>query len=104
MTHYRILDEAAADLEAAATWYERQRVGLGHEFIAEYRARLVSALELLGTGAQVGVTPGGAAIRRYRFKRFSHYSILLAEIDDNITVLALAHSSRRPGFWNDRLK
>ncbi len=79
-------------------------MGLGHEFIAEYRARLASALDMLGTGAQVGVTPGGAVIRRYRFKRFSRYSLLLAAIGDNLTVLALSHSSQRPDFWIDRLK
>jgi hypothetical protein len=29
----RLREEADRDLAAAATWYEHQRVGLGHEFL-----------------------------------------------------------------------
>lgn len=31
----RLREEADQDLSAAATWYERQREGLGHEFLDE---------------------------------------------------------------------
>lgn len=31
----RLREEADQDLAAAASWYERQRPGLGHEFLAE---------------------------------------------------------------------
>jgi len=31
----RLREEADRDLDAAATWYEQQRDGLGHEFLDE---------------------------------------------------------------------
>lgn len=104
MSRYRITDDAAADLDAAATWYEEQREGLGVELVAEFRNRVDAALQMSGIGAPAGTTPGGAAIRRYRFRRFKRYAFLMATIDGMPTVLAVEHSSRRPGFWRDRLK
>jgi toxin ParE1/3/4 len=100
---YEILDDALADLDAAATWYEEQREGLGLELVAEFRERLAFALEMPGAGAPAGHTPGGNEIRRHRLRRFKRYAILLATIDGTSTVLAFAHSSRRPGYWRDRL-
>ncbi len=104
MSRYRTLDEATADLDAAATWYEEQRRGLGLELTTEFRQRVHSAIDIPGAGAPAGFTPGGAEIRRYRFRRFKRYAILMATIDRVPTVLAVEHSSRRPGFWRDRLK
>jgi len=101
---FRILDEALLDLDAAACWYEEQRQGLGQELLGEFRERLEAALETPGTGARVGDTPGGSEIHRYRLERFKRYAILLATIRQEPTVLAFEHSSRRPGFWRDRLK
>jgi plasmid stabilization system protein ParE len=101
---YRILDEATAELDSAATWYEEQREGLGLELVAEFRERLAWALDMPTTGSPVGHTPGGREIRRFRLRRFKRFAILLATIDEVPTVLAFEHSSRRPGYWRDRLK
>ena len=40
MTTYRLVAEPGADLDVAATfeWYEKERSGLGQEFLAELRA------------------------------------------------------------------
>jgi toxin ParE1/3/4 len=100
---YKILEEAIAELDAAATWYEEQREGLGLELVAEFRERLAFALELPSAGSPAGRTPGGSEIRRFRLSRFKRYAILLATIDDVLTVLAFEHSSRRPGYWRERL-
>lgn len=104
MKRYEFLDEAAAELEEATTWYEEQRKGLGLELLAEFRERLAWALEMPTTGAPAGYTPGGSQIRRFRLRRFKRYAILLATIHGTPTVLAFEHSSRRPWYWRDRLK
>lgn len=104
MKSYEILDEASDDLDAAAVWYEEQREGLGLELVAEFRERLAFALENPGLGAAGGHTPGGNEIRRFRLRKFKRYAIVMAIIDDMPTVLAFEHSSRRPGYWRDRLK
>jgi plasmid stabilization system protein ParE len=103
VSRYRILEEALADLDAAATWYEEQSEGLGLELTAEFRRRLNAALEAPGTGAPAGRTPGAAIIRRYRFHRFKRYALVMAVIGEIPTVLAVEHSSRKPGYWRDRL-
>lgn len=103
MSRYRILDEALEDLDAATSWYEEQREGLGLELLAEFRERVDRALAMSSAGSPAGTTPGGAQIRRYRFHRFKRYALLMATIDGMPTVLAVEHSSQRPGFWRDRL-
>jgi hypothetical protein len=105
MRPHKIRKEAAAEIADAAGWYEREAApGLGAELVAEYEARLATALELPGAGAIVGTTASGQPIRRYRLERFERYSILIAEIGGMPTVLAFACSDRRPGYWRDRLK
>lgn len=104
MNGYKILDEATADLAAAATWYEQQREGLGLEVLVEFRQQLTAALEMLGTGAPAWYTPGGSEIHRFRLRRFKPYAILIATIDELPTVLAFEHSSRRPGYRRQRVK
>jgi toxin ParE1/3/4 len=100
---FGILPEATAELDAAASWYEQQREGLGLELVTEFRERLAFALAMPGTGAPAGHTEGGTEIRRFRLLRFKRYAIMLATIRGVPTVLAFAHSSRRPGYWRDRL-
>lgn len=104
MIPHRILPEALAELDAAAFWYEDQREGLGLELVSEYEKRLDLALRMPHVGTLAGATSRGNDIRRFRLERFTRYAILMATIDDIPTVLAFEHSSRRPGYWRDRLK
>jgi plasmid stabilization system protein ParE len=39
--------------------------------------------------------------RRYRFRRFP-YLLVYHATPDRITVLAVAHAKRRPGYWKTR--
>ena len=32
-----------------------------------------------------------------------HYSVIYRERDDGISVIAVAHPSRKPGYWLDRI-
>jgi hypothetical protein len=101
---YKIRKEAADEIAEAASWYEQHAApGLGADLIAEYETRLNTALELPGTGAIVATTAAGNPVRRYRLARFKRYAILTAEIDGCPTVLAFECSSRKPGYWHDRL-
>lgn len=59
MKPYRIREEAAEEIADAALWYEREAArGLGTELIAEYEARLETALQLPGAGTIVERSPG----------------------------------------------
>lgn len=41
-------------------------------------------------------------VRRFLLRRFP-YSVVFIELDAEIRVLAIAHTSREPGFWRNRL-
>lgn len=99
-----IRPEALAELADAVDWYEEQRAGLGGQLLAEFEERVAFAISEVGTGAPVATLSGGTEIRRYRLRRFGRYSIFLMITSDALTVVAFAHSSRRPGYWKSRVK
>ena len=94
--------EAVEELEAAALFYEERSVGLGSAFLAA----VDGAIERLHkTGVSVHAAPPGISpetgIRRILLHRFP-FSIVFVELDEEIRVLAVAHASRRPGYWKKR--
>lgn len=94
-------DEAAAELIDAVGWYRRQRRGLEREFLREIR----QGLRVVKAGPEVwplaaGVPPA-LGIRRYLVRRFP-YAICYRVRSGNLEVLAVAHHSRRPGYWRGR--
>lgn len=88
-----------ADLEAmeAASWYEKQRVGLGRAF----RLELEAALDRVRNNPQlygVDLEPFRAC-PLHRFPYTLHY----LELSEMIWILAVAHQSRRRGYWQNRM-
>jgi plasmid stabilization system protein ParE len=79
-------------------WYEGQRAGLGSEFLGAIHAVL----------RRVGAAPEQFApwsdsprFRRALAGRFP-YAIFFHIVGDEPVVVAVAHTSRRPGYWLDR--
>ena len=103
MRKLRILAAAAEEAAEAAAWYEMQRPGLG----AEFERALDAALDLLEEEiVPLTSVPGAAGkrgARRLILKRFP-YDVVVRERGAEIVVIALAHHSRRPGYWRDRLR
>jgi plasmid stabilization system protein ParE len=96
----RIIIRAIAenDIAKARRWYERQRVGLGGEFIAEVRA----ALERLQADSDLGIDVF-EHMRRYSVRRFPYGVFYIVEAD-SIRVLAVLHARRSPRAWKRRLR
>jgi plasmid stabilization system protein ParE len=97
----RISDEADAEMAEAARWYERNRVGLGLEFLAAVDA----AVTRIEENPRIGSRPPGVdddEIRRVFVRRFP-YHVVYIELPDRLQVLAVAHDRRRPAYWVDRL-
>jgi plasmid stabilization system protein ParE len=40
--------------------------------------------------------------RRVRIERFPHYLVFYERTEDDIRIVAVAHPSRRPGYWRRR--
>lgn len=87
---------AAAELDEAYKWYERERAGLGDEFLQAADALV----------ARVGESPLAFPIvhrdrRRAVFRRFP-YSQIYRVIDGDVFVLACSHGKRNPRTWRLR--
>jgi plasmid stabilization system protein ParE len=92
--------EALDKLEEAAAWYEARRPGLGFEFAAEIERVIASIAERpLAFPHWKGEDP----VRRALASRFPHAVFFDVE-PQRVVVMAIAHSSRRPGYWGGRVK
>ena len=91
-----VRDEAAADLEEAAEWYETRRAGLGGEFLRTVRALLAG---IARTPHEYPVAHGEA--RRARVRRFPYVVFYVVE-PDHVEVLAVLHGRRDPRVWQSR--
>ena len=96
MTKLLIRPAAAADIEEAYRWYERQRVALGEEFLTAVDATL----------RDLAAYPLAYAVihretRRALLHRFP-YAIFYRLYGETIIVLACMHGRRAPKRWKGR--
>ena len=103
MSRPRILDEAADELDAAAAYLERERPGHAAAFLDAYEKKLRQLVRLPKSGPLVKNAPDGHELRAFSMRRF-RYSIIIGVMDGVPTIVAIAHTSRGPGYWRDRLK
>lgn len=97
----RVDAPAKRELTAAAQWYERQREGLGQEFLEAVEDALHRLHDQQDLGGPVPEVDPALDVRRVLLKRFP-YSIIYLDKGDEIRVLAIAHGHRAPGYWQDR--
>nr|VFJ96960.1 MAG: Plasmid stabilization system protein ParE [Candidatus Kentron sp. H]VFJ97570.1 MAG: Plasmid stabilization system protein ParE [Candidatus Kentron sp. H]VFK03006.1 MAG: Plasmid stabilization system protein ParE [Candidatus Kentron sp. H] len=88
--------EAEADIEEAARWYERQRDGLGDEFLDEASTTLAAISD---NPSLYPVVHGN--IRRALIHRFPFGMYYRVE-EETIVVVAVMHGSRHPRRWQKR--
>ncbi|HET7499685.1 MAG TPA: type II toxin-antitoxin system RelE/ParE family toxin [Kofleriaceae bacterium] len=98
----RLDDEAAEELEQAASWYEARRPGLGKDFLAEVRIAFGRICDRPQACPLARDVPPRLGARRCVLRRFP-YAIVYVELPDELRVVAIAHGSRQPGFWRHRL-
>jgi len=86
-----------------AVWYENESPGLGVDF----ERAIDAALDLLEASfVPLVAASGGSGARgakRLLLRRFP-YALIVRESATEVLVVAIAHTSRRPGYWRDRLK
>jgi plasmid stabilization system protein ParE len=88
--------EAEADLSEAYKWYERQRPGLGDDFLLRIEAALASIQHDPLTYACLYRDVRRKLIRRFPFGLF--YIVT----DSRIVILAVMHVKRHPKRWRRR--
>lgn len=98
MTRLRVEPEAEDELAAAAEWYEARRAGLGVELVAIVDRAFE---EVLAAPLSCAKWRSDRPYRKKVVTRFP-YVIFFTFEDDIVTVVAIAHAKRRPGYWVGR--
>lgn len=94
---YSLHPEAESDLREVAQYYrERVSTRIAQAFFGDFEQCMTRLLAhpLLGALGPLGK-------RRLVMKHFP-YSIIYTIAAQDIQVLAIAHQSRRPGYWHKR--
>jgi plasmid stabilization system protein ParE len=90
--------EATAEYDAAFDWYLDRSADAAIEFDAEVDRAL----------AQISAAPrrwaaGPFSTRRFLLQRFP-FTLIYRELAlGNIQIVAVAHTSRKPGYWKRRM-
>ena len=93
---YRVDNEAWAEVEAAFRWYAERSDDASSAFL----------LEIIESFETIAATPERwpeffHGTRRYLLHRFP-FSIVYLDEPDAVTVVAVAHGRRKPGYWKKR--
>ena len=94
----RVHESAEQELLEGAEWYEDKQSGLGEQFVDEYQLAILRILAAPMSFARLETTRTRRNIRRCFLKRFPYY--VAYEIKgDEMVVLAIAHTKRRPNYF-----
>lgn len=99
----RLASEALDEANDAAEWYEARRAELGHVFVAELARCLDLIVEHPQGFPRLAHTNPQLEIRRALLSRFPN-AVVFVEVPDRIQVLAIAYTSRQPGYWLNRIE
>lgn len=97
MIGFRLVSGSFEEASETATYYEREKTGLGQEFFDA----LDATIEKICRFPKIG-KPRGRRLRSFPLSRFPVDVIYYID-DETIVVVAVAHQSRRPGYWIDRI-
>jgi plasmid stabilization system protein ParE len=96
MKPFRFLPLAEKELQEAAQFYNEERSGFGDLLLAEFETVM----------ARLGRHPESGAMvsRRLRVARLNdfRYSVIYKVEGEELIVVAVAHQSRKPGYWKGR--
>ena len=96
MNRARFVEPARLEVLAEVAYYHRLEAGLGPKLIeaVEEATALALAFPQAGSPAQNGT-------RRVFLKDFP-FALIYRSDEQGITIFALAHHARRPGYWRSR--
>jgi len=102
MRKVRILHEAAEEAIAAADWYDKEREGLGKEFASAVEIAIDLIEENILPLSPIPGKSGASGVKRLILKKFP-YDIVVIEGELETIVIAIAHHSRNPSYWRERI-
>lgn len=90
-------DEALADFEAGTDWYLEELAFIAADDFAD---EIEHALSMLSGFPNIGIA-GSYKTRIFTLQNFP-YSLIYRVQPEYVRVVAVAHHSRRPGYWAGR--
>jgi toxin ParE1/3/4 len=96
MLAYRIRPEAQADLHDAYWWYERQRAGLGADFLLCVEESLQKVRRNTEIYPRIRKSVRRASVRRFP------YGLFYVVEESVVVVIGVFHASRDPQCWQER--
>lgn len=98
MKPLRINELAALELAEAVRWHEERRPGWGGRLFDA----VANALALIESHPEIGSPRRGRYLARQLNVRGFPYAVAYRIRPDDVYIVAVAHMSRRPGYWTDR--
>jgi plasmid stabilization system protein ParE len=91
-------DEAAAEYDAAFDWYLQRSPDAALKFDFEVQRAMVQIIQ-----APQRWAVGPHSTRRVLLRQFPFILIYRERPSGMIQIVAVAHTSRRPGYWKQRI-
>ena len=91
-------DEAAADYDAAFDWYAERSPDAARKFDAEVERAMREIAEAPDRWVR-----GAYGTRRFLLRGFPFLLIYRERGEHVVEILAVAHTSRNPGYWKVRV-
>jgi len=94
---------AADELDAAAAWYVERDAEVALRFVTEARRRVAQAERLPQSAPLVLGVARHFDARAFALRGFPYLAVTAVARAERV-VVALAHTSRAPGYWRQRLR
>jgi plasmid stabilization system protein ParE len=91
-------EEAAIEYDAAFDWYRQRSADAALKFDAEVNLAFTEIVQAPHRWAA-----GPYSTRRFLLRQFPFVVIYRERVRGEIQIVAIAHTSRRPGYWRERL-
>ena len=102
MPGQRVHPEAAGELRAAVAWYKEKEPSVSRRFV-ERTAQAREDISLWPSAAVSFMIAEDGTVIRSKSVRGYPYRVIYSVEPDAIFIVAFAHDSRKPGYWQGRL-
>jgi plasmid stabilization system protein ParE len=101
MREIRYLDAARAELDAAVVWCRDHRTaGVAEMVLTDISDAILQIAELPDAWPVSRID----SRVRVRYLHRLRYGLFYVVDRESVTIVAIAHTSRRPGYWLDRMR
>jgi plasmid stabilization system protein ParE len=95
---FRFSDPASEEFTEAVRWYEQRRPGWGGKLFDA----VTRTIERVQEHPEIGVQRSSRLPSRQLLVQGFPYKVVYRVREHDVYVVAVAHTSRRPGYWKDR--